>query len=103
MLLPASAVLVCVVAADTPLPHLLLDTVGGVLAMVAQIRAKLWVRNGEGVATEAFHYVTAPQCMLMRDLDMKVLQVCGCGRAGCVSGAVCVPAVLQRLRWFVCV
>ena len=62
---------------STDLPGRLLEAAGRVLAMVAQIRAKQWVRNGESVSTEQYHYTTAPQCLLLRDLDLKTVQVGG--------------------------
>ncbi len=95
---------------SSTLPVILLEAAGRVLAMVAQIKAKQWVRNGESVATEQYHYTTAPQCLLLRDLDLKTVQVggrpmrqwgCCCGvgdGGGCGVCVLCACAGSVRVR-----
>ncbi len=58
------------------MPALLLELPAIVLAMVSEVKAKLWVRSGESVGMEAHNYFTPPQSMMLRDLDVKTLQVC---------------------------
>ena len=62
--------------ASSPFPIVMLESAAITLAMVAEIRARLWVRSGECVSSEAYNYYTPAQSLLLRDLDIKVLQVC---------------------------
>jgi hypothetical protein len=45
------------------------------IVMAAQIRQKMWVRNGESVSNELFNYSQTPQCLSFYDADLKCIMV----------------------------
>jgi hypothetical protein len=52
-----------------------LSQAGLVCSLAAQVKARMWMRDGEGISVESLNYSSLPQCIHYRDADIKALQV----------------------------